>query len=64
MRLQAREKGRAAIVVDALFVHNQRTVQLPPNFEASGRAFAAKWADRPALKTTCAVVHERWLGSI
>ena len=60
--LQAREKGLAAVAVDALCFHNQRGVELPPDFESSGRAFAAKWSDRLPVKTTCAVVDRRWLG--
>jgi hypothetical protein len=54
--LQVRDKGLAAIAVDALCFHNQRAVELPPDFEPSGRAFAAKWAHRLPVKTTCAVV--------
>jgi hypothetical protein len=38
-------------------------VELPPNFETSGRAFAAKWADRLPVKTTCAIVEGRRLGN-
>jgi hypothetical protein len=51
----------AAVAVDALCFHNQRAVELPPDFEPSRRAFAAKWAHRLPVKTTCAVVDERWL---
>jgi hypothetical protein len=49
------------VAVEALCFHNQRAVQLPPDVEASGRAFAAKWAYRLPVKAMCAVVDERWL---
>jgi hypothetical protein len=59
--LQAREKGLAAVALDALCFHNQRAVELPPDFETTGGAFAAKWELRLTVSTTCAVVDQRWL---
>jgi hypothetical protein len=54
-------KELAAIAVDALCFHNQRAVELPPDFEPSGRAFTANWAHRMRVKSTCAVLDGRWL---
>jgi hypothetical protein len=52
--LQARALGLAAVAFDALCFHNQRAVELPPDFEHSGRAFAKKWRAALPVKTTCA----------
>ncbi len=59
--LQAQERGLATVAVEALCFHNSQGVELPPEFAASGRAFARKWAERLPVKTTCAVVDRRWL---
>jgi hypothetical protein len=59
--LEARRRGLAAAAVDALCFHHSRSVGLPPEFVASGRAFARKWADRLPVATSCAVVDGRWL---
>jgi hypothetical protein len=55
--LQVRERGLA---VEALCFHNQHAVELPPDFDPSERAFAAKRARRLWVKTTCAVVDGQW----
>ena len=54
--LQARERGLSTVAVEALCFHNQRGVELPADFAASGHSFAKKWAERLPVKTTCAVV--------
>jgi hypothetical protein len=36
--LRAREKGLAAVAVDALCFYNQRAVQLPPDSETNARS--------------------------
>jgi hypothetical protein len=59
--LQARDCGLATVAVEALCFHNQRGVDLPPDFRTSGTAFARKWRDRLPVRTTCAVVDQRWL---
>jgi hypothetical protein len=59
--LQARQQGLAAVAVENLCFHNQRGVDLPPDFFTSGRAFARKWSGQLPVKTTCAVVDQRWL---
>ncbi len=60
--LHARERGLAAVAVGALCFHNSKGVELPTGFEDSGRTFARKWATRLPVRTTCAVVHKRWVG--
>ena len=52
--LQARQRGLAAVIVDALCFHNSRSVGVPPEFWASGERFASKWADQLPLGTSCA----------
>jgi SAM-dependent methyltransferase len=59
--LQARELGLAAVAVENLCFHNQRGVDLPPDFFSSGRAFARKWSGQLPVKTICAVIDQRWL---
>jgi SAM-dependent methyltransferase len=59
--LQARDRGVAAVALEALCFHNQRGVNLPVDFRASGQVFAKKWGHRLPVKTTCAVVDQRWL---
>ena len=59
--MQARESGLSTVAVEALCFHNQRGVELPADFAVSGRAFAKRWSRRLPVKTTCAVVVERWL---
>jgi hypothetical protein len=54
--LAARERGLAAVAVDALCFHNSPHVGLPPAFEASGRVFAAKWAHRLPVATSCVMI--------
>jgi hypothetical protein len=61
--LQARQRGLAAVAVEALCFHNQRGVELPPDFVPGGRTFARKWQGQLPVKTTCAVVDERWLAA-
>jgi hypothetical protein len=59
--LQARERQLGSVAVEALCFHNQRSVNLPAEFVASGQALAKKWHDRLPIRTTCAVVDGRWL---
>jgi SAM-dependent methyltransferase len=61
LSLQARDRGLATVAVEALCFHNQRGVDLPPDFRTSGGAFARKWRDQLPIRTTCAVVDQRWL---
>ncbi len=61
LSMQAREHGLAAAAVEALCFHNSQGVELPPEFAASGRAFARKWATRLPVKTTCSIVDQQWL---
>ena len=53
--LQARERGLAVMVLDALCRHNSRSVGLPEEFLASAEVFARKWAERLPVATPCAV---------
>jgi GT2 family glycosyltransferase len=58
---QARERGWQAVAVDALCFHNSASgTDLPPDFFASGRVFARKYADRLPIATSCALVDARW----
>jgi SAM-dependent methyltransferase len=59
--LQARERNLVTVAVEARCFHNQRGVELPPEFRASGRTFAKKWQHRLPVKTTCAVIDQRWV---
>jgi hypothetical protein len=59
--LAARQRGLAAAVLDAPCLHNSRSVGLPPEFHASGRVFARKWASRLPVATSCALVDRTWL---
>jgi SAM-dependent methyltransferase len=59
--LAARRQGLAAAVLDAPCMHHSRSVGLPAEFFASGRAFARKWAAHLPVATACAVVDGRWL---
>jgi Glycosyltransferase like family len=56
--LQARERGLAAVVLDALCHHNTRTVSLPKPFFRSAQIFARKWAHRLPVATPCVVIDE------
>jgi hypothetical protein len=58
--LAARQRGLAAVAVDALCFHNGRNVDLTPDFYRSGAAFAAKWSPYLPVATSCAVVDQRW----
>jgi SAM-dependent methyltransferase len=51
--LAAGQKSLASAVVDALCFHNSPHVSLPADFHQSGQAFAAKWAARLPLATSC-----------
>ncbi|HZW33325.1 MAG TPA: glycosyltransferase [Isosphaeraceae bacterium] len=53
--LQARERGLAVVVLDALCHHNSRSLALPAAFSASAEVFARKWAHRLPVATPCAV---------
>jgi SAM-dependent methyltransferase len=61
--LAARQRGLSAAVLDALCFHNSRSVGLTPEFHASGRVFARKWAIRLPVATSCALVDHAWLDS-
>ncbi len=52
--LQARERGLAVVVLDALCHHNSRSLALPEAFLASAEVFARKWAHRLPVATPCA----------
>jgi hypothetical protein len=58
--LQAVERGLATVAIKALCSHNSRGVELPPEFKASGRAFAEKGAAQLPLKTPCAGTGRDW----
>lgn len=54
--LQARQRGLAAVAVDAPCLHNSLAVDLPPEFVASAGHFAAKWAARLPVATPCVLI--------
>jgi len=57
--LQARRRGLAVVALDALCLHNTRSVGLPPEFAPSAAAFAAKWPEELPVATACVVIdHE------
>jgi SAM-dependent methyltransferase len=56
--LQARRLGLQAAVLDAVCLHNSRSVALPAEFAPSGGRFAAKWAARLPVATPCVLVEE------
>jgi hypothetical protein len=51
--LQARTRGLAAVALDALCLHNSRSVGLPESFFPSARALTAKWRPKLPLATSC-----------
>jgi hypothetical protein len=53
--LQARERGLAVVVLDALCRHNSRSLALPESFFASAAVFVRKWVHRLPIATPCAV---------
>jgi hypothetical protein len=53
--LQARERGLAVVVLDALCQHHSRNLVLPESFCASAAVFARKWAQWLPVATPCAV---------
>jgi GT2 family glycosyltransferase len=53
--LRARERGPAVVVLEALCLHNSRSVGLPEAFFPSARAFARKWRHRLPVATSCVV---------
>lgn len=57
--LAARERGLAAVALDALCYHNSPHAGLPEAFFASARAFAAKWARQLPLATSCVLLDEQ-----
>lgn len=58
--LQARGRGLTAVALDALCLHHSRGLELPPEFESSGRDFARKWASSLPVATSCVVVGAGW----
>jgi SAM-dependent methyltransferase len=54
--LEARGRGLAAAVIDALCLHNSQTAGLPPSFAASAAALAAKWPGELPVSTPSAFV--------
>ncbi len=56
LALQAREQGRAAVVLDAPCFHCSRTAgSLPKAFSQSAQLFHEKWAPRMPVATSCMV---------
>jgi SAM-dependent methyltransferase len=51
--LAGRQRGLAAVALDALCFHHSRGVGLPEAFFASGSVFAAKWRQALPLATPC-----------
>jgi hypothetical protein len=51
--LQAAQRRDPTVVLDALCVHNSRSVGLPPSFAASAQAFVHKWHPRLPIATSC-----------
>jgi SAM-dependent methyltransferase len=58
--LEAQRRGLSSVVIDALCLHHSKGVELP-EFHASGRTLAQKWASALPLATSCAVVDASWL---
>jgi hypothetical protein len=56
--LAAREKGLAAVAIDAFCHHNSRHICVPPEFHTSAQAFAQKWHHRLPVATSCVVIAE------
>jgi 2-polyprenyl-3-methyl-5-hydroxy-6-metoxy-1,4-benzoquinol methylase len=56
--LAAQNLGLAALVVDALCFHNSPHVGLSPDFYRSAQRFAAKWAQRLPLATSCVRINQ------
>jgi SAM-dependent methyltransferase len=56
--LQARRLGMQVVALDAVCLHNSRSVALPAEFAPSGGRFAAKWATRLPVATSCVLVEE------
>jgi hypothetical protein len=49
--LAARRAGLAAVVLDAVCLHNSQTVELHPSFAQSARVLAEKWPSELPLRT-------------
>lgn len=54
--LEARKRNLAAVTLEALCLHNSRSVALPPEFEASSRVLIRKWSAALPVATACAVI--------
>jgi SAM-dependent methyltransferase len=54
--LAAQQQGRRAAVVDAICLHNQRSVALPAAFAQSAKVLANKWRQRLPIHTVCRVI--------
>lgn len=54
--LATRQACLPTVVLDALCFHNSAGTVLPPEFAQSQQVFAAKWAARLPVATSCAVV--------
>ena len=54
--LQARDRGLAVVVLDALGHHNSKTVELPKAFFNSATVFARKWSHRLPIATSCVLI--------
>ena len=56
LAMQARQGGRAVVVLDAPCFHNSRTTnRFPTSFHQSAAIFRQKWADHLPLATPCAL---------